>query len=162
MVLSNKDINDFCLSVCCTAHQKLVSARFMFDVFMATGLRFNDVSHCFACQIVGSNAVVQPSKRNNIRQIDLYSVPAHFVEFCAGIEKPIYRISYSSCVRDFAKCSPYHNVKVGGKSVLLHIFRHNYMKNLFESGKSLQDIATITGEKNITSVVSYVHSSIIV
>lgn len=162
MVLTNKDINDFCLSVCKNAHSKSVSARFMFDVLFATGLRYNDVSLCFSSNIVGSNAVVFPSKRNNSRLINLYSVPSPFLEFCSGLEQPIYRISYSTCVRDFCKCSPFKNITIGGKSVLLHIFRHNYMKKLFESGKTLQEIAVLTGEKNVSSVVSYVHSCLVI
>lgn len=129
-------------------------------VLYDTGLRYNDVLLCFNTYISGDSFIVLPSKSNNARVISLSSIPVIFQEFVKGYDSLYFRISYQSLIRSLSQCSSYSTLQIGKKSVLLHLFRHNYMKKLFLAGKSLSEIALITGEKHISSVNSYVFSSI--
>lgn len=162
MVLSNKEINDICFEIVTNSFSKLLVSRFYFEVLLGTGLRFNDVGHCFLAESDDTSFTIYPSKRNNTRTILFSDVSVYFSYFVRGIDTPLFRISYSSLLRDFQRSTPIQNIRIGEKQVLLHIFRHNYMKKLFDSGRSIQEIATITGEKHVSSASNYVLSHLVV
>jgi len=53
------------------------------------------------------------------------------------------------------------NLFVEGKQITTHLFRHNYVKRLFDSGLSVSEISSIIGERAEKNTLGYVHSRII-
>jgi hypothetical protein len=47
-----------------------------------------------------------------------------------------------------------------GKSITTHYFRHKLCKNMFASGKTIQEISAYIGEVNLNNVSGYVSSTI--
>ena len=48
-----------------------------------------------------------------------------------------------------------------GKSITTHYFRHKLCKNMFASGKTIQEISAYIGEVNLNNVSGYVSSTIL-
>lgn len=162
MVLSNAEIDKLCIEIVSNAFSKSLVSRFFFELLYMTGLRYNDVGLSFLCSHDEEFIYIFPSKRNNLRKIEISSIPVAFFDFCKGYDTPIYRIHYQTLIRNFTQCNPYTSLSIGSKEVVLHLFRHNYMKKLFDAGKSIAEIAVITGEKHVSSASNYVLSHIVI
>lgn len=161
-ILSTVEVDELCKSIIDNSISRKDFCSQFFKLLFSTGLRYNDVALSFSTYVSGDYFTVQPSKNNNPRIIPISSIDNIFFQFVSGVDCFYYRISYSTLCRSFVKNCPYGSISVGGKSLFLHLFRHNYMKQLFAKGESLQSIAVITGEKHIASVSNYVFSEIYV
>lgn len=160
MLLSNDDVDTVCNSIVINSFRKKLPCSHLFLLLYQTGLRFNDVALCFNSTHDENTFTIQPSKHNNLRTINFKDVNNSFISFVKGVDSFYYRQSYSSVIRFLKMCNPMSNLRINKKEIHTHIFRHNYMKKLFSSGHSISDICTITGEKQITSAVNYIFSSI--
>lgn len=160
MVLSALEIKQCCFDVVETSRLKKLPSTDFFIVMLLTGMRFNDVKLCFNVGSYVDSFKLQPSKNNALRTIATKELPDSFIAFLHGEQCYQYSISYSSILRYFRQCCKYPLISVANKILGVHLFRHNYMKQLFLSGKSVNEIALITGEKTITSAANYIFSSI--
>lgn len=159
-ILSNLEIDNLCCMLLANTGSCSYFYYHFFELLYSTGLRYNDVSLCFNSSYNDTSFILKPSKHNNPRSILFSDVSSSFCNFVRGIDNLLYRIPYASLIREFKRCLPVPSVFINDKSILLHLFRHNYMKKLFLSGNSLSTIAQITGEKHVVSVSNYVFSEI--
>jgi integrase len=150
----------YCQSVILTSKQKKQFSTAFFELLFVTGLRYNDVGLIKPEDIKGEQLIMQPSKFNNKRTFSIHELPKDFLYHLTYQPLALYSIPYSTILRDFQRSRPCIAKLSDGKDILLHIFRHNYMKRLFREGKTNQEIATITGEKHISSANCYIYSSI--
>lgn len=150
----------YCQSVLHTSKQKKQLSAAFFELLYATGLRYNDVSLIKPENIFNDEIIMQPSKFNAKRTIKLSSIPSDFHYHLTYQPLPFYSIPYSTVVRDFLRARPCIAKLSDGKDILMHIFRHNYMKKLFHQGLSNREIAIIMGEKYVSSANCYIYSSV--
>ena len=150
----------YCQSVLQSSKQKQQFSAAFFELLFVTGLRYNDVFLITPANVFNDEIIIQPSKFNAKRTIPRSSVPVDFHYHLTYPSLPFYSIPYSTIVRDFLRARPCIAKLSDGKDMLLHIFRHNYMKKLFQLGHSNQEIANVMGEKYISSANCYIYSSI--
>lgn len=160
MVLSASEIQKCCLDIVENSKLKKLPSTDYFTVLLLTGMRFNDVKLCYGIGCSDVSFQLKPSKNNAIRTMSIENLPLSFVAYLNGVNCFQYCISYSSLLRYFNQCSSYVSITTNKKELGLHLFRHNYMKQLFTSGKSINEVASITGEKTISSAANYIFSSI--
>lgn len=150
----------YCYEIVQNSKQRKQFSAAFFELLYVTGLRYNDVLLISSSSVVGDDIVLYPSKFNAKRTIPLLSVPSDFRYHLTYQQLPFYNIPYSTIVRDFRLARPCTARNTESKEMLLHIFRHNYMKKLFMQGLSNQEIANVMGEKHVSSANCYIYSSI--
>lgn len=154
------DIDSYCLAVLKNSKERRQFSASFFELLYCTGLRYNDVSLITNESVFTDKIVMFPSKFNAKREILLSSVPSDFQYHLLHQPLPFYSIPYSTIVRDFQRARPCVAKLSDGKDILMHIFRHNYMKKLFAQGKTSQEVAAIMGEKYVSSANCYIYSNI--
>lgn len=159
-ILSSSDINFFCVLTVQNAVKRKNVCQFIFAQMLVSGLRYNDLFKCFNSSISGNDFIINPSKGNNPRVLFSNEITTNFKPFCLGSPDPFFTIPYTSVLKSFYSCSPVRSVNYANKKIGLHIFRHNYFRILQSSGLSIPELALRTGEKNQSSVLSYISSEL--
>jgi hypothetical protein len=65
---------------------------------------------------------------------------------------------YSSKMLIFNSLFPRLHIK--NKQITTHLFRHNYVKKLFDQGQTIEEISSIIGEREPKNTLGYVYSQI--
>lgn len=160
-VFTTEEINQYCLlflETCTKAHPRYFP---LFDTLYRTGMRFEDCFTLLRWEILSEQKVaVATAKGSDIRILDGSEInPALLAAVAAG-NTQFFNFSYSTALRYFSLAFPQPNLKIGGKKVKTHIFRHNKARTLKASGLSDQEIQRYLGEKNLSSANAYIYSVI--
>jgi site-specific recombinase XerD len=160
-VFTTVEINDFCLyflETCTKAHPRYFP---LFDTLYRTGMRFEDCFSLVRWQILENSMVaVSTAKGSDIRLFGQSEINPSLLAAVTSGNLDFFNFSYSTALRYFSLAFPIPNLTIGGKRVKTHIFRHNKARTLKESGLSDIEIQKYLGEKNLSSAVSYIYSTI--
>lgn len=162
MVLSNTEIDNICrLIVERTGNYDLYSYM-VFETLYNTGLRINELIDYSRLELIDTNTVlIQTQKFSNPRIIHLSEFNITYIENFVNNNLRNFIRSYSYYSSKItAYNNEYPNLYVEGKKVTTHIFRHNYVKKLSDSGLSVTEISAIIGERDNKNTLGYIYSQI--
>jgi hypothetical protein len=110
---------------------------------------------------VGLDWILQPSKNNNPRIIAGSQLSTFFkAQLTAGIEFP-YPCSYGKLLYYFEQWYQYQPASIGLRSVDLYLFRHHFVKKLYNDGMSVSAITAYMGWINPLMADNYINSVIV-
>jgi len=101
-----------------------------------------------------------PSKNNNPRTIQEIDMTALLVYRIENDPMRDYMWGYQSLLYLFSKFYTYSSVTRGNRSIDLYLFRHHYVKKLFNDGMTITNITAHMGWINPQMAVNYVDSVI--
>lgn len=129
-----------------------------FDMLLRFGLRFNEI--CYEnWQIVDYQVYLHTRKNNNTRIFSIDEIPEYFIQ-AIDYQRHNYFFAYSTAYRFFERNIEYYFNSDKEHNLSLHIFRHNYCKELLKQGLSDEIVALKLGEKSVNSMYYYKNSII--
>jgi len=162
MVLTNLQIDQTCLSILERTEKFDLYSYMVFETLYNTGLRISELLEYSRIQLVDANtALVRTQKFSNPRIIHISSINLTYFENYVNnnLQNFIRSYSYYSS-KIIAFNNEYGNLFVEGKQITTHIFRHNFVKKLADSGLTVSEISTIIGERAEKNTLGYIHSKI--
>jgi site-specific recombinase XerD len=110
---------------------------------------------------VGPDWILTPSKNNNNRYISASQMSSYFIgQLISGNPKP-YPCSYGKFLYYFEQWYQYQPCSIGARSVDLYLFRHHFVKKLFNDGMSVPAITAYMGWINPLMADNYINSVIV-
>lgn len=159
--LTNQQLDKVCKSVIERLPQWYNYLSDYFNLLYNTGVRANEpLDRNIWEQISEDTVKLQPFKNNNTRLIPTSSLPLSFLQI---INNPLvgnYTINYSKANYIVYNIIGHYGIIIKNKESLLHLFRHNFVKKLVESGKSNEQIKSELGERTMKAALDYIDSKI--
>ena len=162
--LSNDEIKELCtLIVRRVTLRDSIYGAYMETMYL-TGLRVSEVTEYKRWRKISDNYYsVRLEKSNQERLIDENLLPVQFRLALVYEMKNHYYCYNRKLERLFRENSPYRYIKTGNRLINNHLFRHNFVKQLYwVQGLSVIDIMNITKHNSELSVYNYTNSKIIV
>ena len=133
----------------------------LFLAMSELGLRFSEAYELKRWEVVNNSLYkLRTAKKGEFRLISINDIPELFLlRLQANIDYAT-PYSYSTILRIFKKYYLVSNMKVGGKGIGTHIFRHIKAKDLYAKGYSVEDIQLYFGHIKVESTLTYINSSI--
>lgn len=132
-----------------------------YSVLYASGCRREELLDRSRWSLLANNVIsLLPMKGNNIRYFQVLDLPSTFVFYVANGGSYFSFLSSYKLVYYFKRFSPYPPLKVKGKVSVLHLFRHNYVRQKVVAGLSDSEIVTLMGWQN-ESVLQHYKESIV-
>ena len=130
-----------------------------FSVMYSTGVRAVEVANLERWEILTDDYVkLVTAKKNEDRLFEVKNIEPLFIKLVASQNSSIMSPSYTQLSYTFKKLFIYNEVYVGSKRSGLHLFRHNYAKQLVNKGYSTKEIQRKLGERKESSALSYISS----
>jgi site-specific recombinase XerD len=127
------------------------------------GLRVTEVTDVSNIDIVDNQFLLfPPLKRSNPRSIPIQNFSEKYISFVTG-DYPLYYHSYpKSLTRLMQNVKLSKNYFIGNKLVSTHLFRHRYIKYLYEIlGYDLYQIQNLIAHKSANTTNRYITSKIL-
>ena len=159
MNISYSEINEKCLKCIDVSFEMSdIDAYLYFALLYSSGLRASECINVSAwLRLANGDWLVPGHKKGNPKILGENRLPSLLIDFLD--ENPEFRFlgSISTYQRLFVERSGLHQSYVGQKRMLLHTFRHLYIKRRAVEGASLQDISTEIGNKKNTITMGYIN-----
>lgn len=161
-VLSNQEITEICESIVATSENHDLFLYSVFDTLNKTGLRCNEVLEFSRWNILSENLFqVTTEKKSNPRLFAADELNPLYSDLLKNDATILLTHNYKSIARKFKLFCPYTRLTAGSKQISTHLFRHNYVKKLFNKGQTIEQIANTIGEKDAKNILGYVNSQIL-
>lgn len=160
-ILSDEDIDVNCKHVVAQLSYQSPFIQNCMNVLYNCGCRASEsVNMLKWSELDNSNLKLVTLKYNYERTIEKAILPVTFVTLVLDPEKKEFYCSASNLRKTFEKLTLYPNARVLNKQISLHMFRHNFVKQLYSNGASVDEIEKILGLKSSDIVNNYLHSVI--
>lgn len=124
-----------------------------------TGLRFCEIFELDRWTYNADNNIIcNTAKDSNSRTFTSSDLTFPFVQSIINDTFLYNTCKYSTTILYFKRYFEFYNLKVGGKKILTHIFRHYKAKQLHEFGYSDVEIQNYIGEKSLSNAQNYINS----
>lgn len=159
--MSNQEINEYCLEILVRLGVQGFSYYGPnFETLYNFGFRGSELDLIPDWVVNQNDIVLCPTlKRGGIRRIQLDNMPTNLQNYLTEQPNSLLLPKYQTLEKTYQKISP-NILKCGNKNIGTHIFRHNKMKQMYASGRS---IAFITDYFKLSSeevVNNYINSII--
>jgi len=162
MILSNNDIDNCCKSIIAHSKSYDMYSYIIFDTLYKTGLRINELLDYSRVSIIDINSVlVQTQKFSNPRIIPISDFNSVYIAHLASgsLFNLIRSYSYYS-EKMLLYNSQFHKLFINKKRISTHLYRHNFVKRLFDNDYTIPQISTTIGERDDKNTLGYVYSQI--
>jgi len=131
-----------------------------FLVLSKLGLRFNELSISNISIVDSDQIKIKGSKGSKDRYFNLVDVPSVLMMNIRDNSLRPFLNSYTSAVRMFKFCLSQNKFFHQRKDLLLHSFRHYYVRKLMLNGANFDTIHDLLGEVNSKSTKHYIEAEI--
>jgi len=162
MNLSNNQLDSLLFSIVQRAQSVDLYSFILFETLYNTGLRINELIDYSRLSLIDVNTIlVTTQKFSNPRPINTsYFNSVYLSNFLSNNLIRFIR-SYSFYSTKFIEFNyEFSNLFVLSKAVTTHLFRHNYVKKLADSGFTVSEISALIGERSNTNTQRYIDSVI--
>lgn len=161
MILTTDQLNTECKtiidSLASNGYKRFEDVLYMLFQY---GFRANEVYRWRFWTIQPNNLIsFPPSKGCNPRVIPLDELPINIQSTITTSQLHFYLPKYDSLIYNFKQFTE-HTYRAGDKNISTHIFRHNRIKQMNETGYSIAQIKAFTGLKKDQTVRGYINSTI--
>jgi len=135
--------------------------REAFKLLRLTGCRIQEIFDIGRWSIIsGYQVSFQPQKGNNTRYITLDSNVDSFISAISGQYKPFLGRTYSQLQNLFQRINPYGKLYSGTKEITNYFFRYLYVRELWEDGLTVTEIANMMGYTSDQAVSNYLNADL--
>jgi len=162
MVLNDNDIDLFLIDLVNVSKDNNLYAYMIFESLYNTGLRINELIDYSRLSDIDTNTIlVTTQKFSNPRIISKSSLNSTYLSAFLNSKLAYYVRSYSFYSNYFINHLPtFKYIKTENKLISTHLFRHNYIKKLYNDGKTVSEISSIIGERSDANTFKYISSTI--
>lgn len=161
MVITPSMLDADCLAILTRAAQYQQDLFAVLRVLYYTGCREQEaLDRNRWVELPGSIYSLQPQKHNNVRLIPSSVLPKPFISWINAKGYPSSLSSANNLRRATRMFSAYPNATCGDKGISSHRWRHNRIKQLSISGKTVDEIKVIMGLTSSSIVSGYINSVI--
>jgi site-specific recombinase XerD len=133
-----------------------------YQVMRATGCRAVEAISPEMWQVVTPDVfALQPQKGNNIRIIPTVELPDLFTQVLLSDTDYVQSTTYQKLEYHLNRVIKKYDIRVGGKGVACHLYRHAYARGLKAGGASDNEIKQALGERRQSSADAYIYSQVI-
>lgn len=163
-ILSIEEVKSLCTQIVSAVTLKDSIYGSYMETMYITGLRVSEVTQYERWRKISDNYYcVRLEKSNQERIIDESILPVQFRLALVFEMKSHYYCYNRKLERLFRENSPYRYIKTGNRVINNHLFRHNYIKQLYwVQGMSVTEIMNVTKHNSELSVYNYTNSKIVV
>ena len=129
-----------------------------FYLLFNLGIRHNEL-YLQNWKLINNLYLLSCSKNSVTRAFAPSTLPAFF-KYAIEYQQYNYIYAYSTLYRYFEKKSIYQFITSEKHNLAMHIFRHNYIKKIFDKYTELDTILALTGEKSLSTINYCVNSEI--
>lgn len=160
--LSNEEIKEICRQIVVNVTLKDSIYGAYMDAMYRTGLRVSEVTDFNRWRKISDNYYsVRLEKSNQERLINENELPIQYRLALMYEMKNIYYCYNRKLERLFRENSPFRVMKTGNRQINNHLFRHNFVKQLYwVQGLKVTEIMNITKHNSELSVFNYTNSKI--
>jgi integrase len=160
-ILTNSQINDYCLQLITLAEGFDFYIHDLFLNLYYTGCRYQELYQInrWSTDIAG-NYTLDPLKGNNQRTFNGIPLTEYFTNHINNQTLPYQAARYTTTRRYLSRLSSLPFLKVGNKEISTHIFRHNRAKQMHEDEISDADIQLWFGENTLSAMRNYIYSEV--
>jgi len=162
-LLDLEDINNYC--------DEILNFNFPYATQLVEAVKLISLTGCRISEafdvsrwtlISGNDYSLQPQKGNNLRYITLGNDFTDFKAAIAGDYKPFLGQSIFQLSHIYDKCRTWLNFSVSGSKVTFYIFRYRYIKQLYNSGQTVSQIAAEMGYTSTSTPQAYLDAEVYV
>lgn len=125
------------------------------------GVRPTELHHINQWSRLSSTEIqLTPSKNNYNRYFNVTQLTPMLVDAIDNGVSPYYGILYGKALYFFEKWYTYEPVFVGARSIDLYLFRHHYVKKIYNDGMTVPQVTLHMGWVNPDMALNYINSVI--
>jgi hypothetical protein len=159
-LVSNKDLNEICIKVLDNIWAIKPDYHYFFDTLYRTGARAREPLIQFRWTPINETTIrLEPLKNNNFRIFNTVNLNPSFVDMVYNSNFRLDPGNYSMLVNYFLRAMPV-NLFLDNERTLFHIFRYNRVRQLSESGYSINEIKNEFGWSSPLMVEKYLYRPI--
>lgn len=160
-IISDEQLNNFLQEKLQMKYFFWLHELLPFQVMYATGCRAKESIQLQRWEILNELTVtLQPQKSNDIRIFNSADLPAAFISEISSPSGKLAELNYSKLNYRLSGVIDRYGLVIGNKDSSLHLFRHNYAKQLIISGSTNAQVKTKLGERTQKAADSYIYSVI--
>lgn len=159
--MSNEEINLYCLSILERLGVQGFSYYYTnFQTLYLFGFRASELDLIPDWSVNQNDVVSCPTlKRGGIRTLQLANLPQNLQNYLTDQPNELLLPRYQTIEKTYQVVSP-NVLTCGNKNIGSHIFRHNKMKQMYQSGRSLAFITNYFKLSSEEIVSNYINSTI--
>lgn len=162
MILTPFDIDSILLQIMEDSEKHDIYSFMLFQSLYNTGLRVNELIEYSRLQLIDTNTLlVTTQKFSNPRTLNVNLFNTTYLQAFQSNTLHNFIRSYSYYNSQFiTRLKYYKNLRISGKQVTTHLFRHNYIKKMYLNGFDCNQISAIIGERVLKNTQGYIDSVI--
>ena len=162
--LSNEEIKQLCESIVAKVKKKDALYGAYMDTMLLLGLRVSEVTEVERWRKISEDHYsVRLQKSNQERIVNINELSSLYNQCLLQEMKGSWYCYNRKLERLFRENSPYRYIKTGNRKINNHLFRHNFVKQLYwVQGLTVTEIMNITKHNSELSVFNYTNSKILV
>lgn len=161
VILTVEQIKNECETITfkLSSYDQLLHA--LFQLMLNTGVRTVEAVNSGLWQLIDPTTVkLTTAKFGDTRLIQTSDIPPLYLSYITA-SQPVNRIySTDNLRKHFNQFTSFPTLMCEHKQISCHLYRHNFIKQLYAQGYSIEEIAIILGHVNPTSTAGYVNSVI--
>lgn len=161
VIISNLELQVFCQAVIDNYEGIDPYAQAYYQLMFDTGLRVSEVAESNRWTVIDpNNYQVLIAKNNALRLIDKNLVPDLLRPYYdSGVGSDIY--TYSALNWSAGKVFPFIRPIQNVRRSICHLYRYNYCRTLFDSGKTVEEIKEIIKHYSLAVTQEYVFDTLV-
>lgn len=154
-IVNNYQLNEICLQCIDRMHQVKFDYLYYFELLYQTGARAREPLMPELWSYENELTIsLQPLKNNGLRIFNTELLPPNFVDMVQEGSFLLTKGNYSMLRSYFLQAMPL-NLYLDEERTLLHTFRYNRVRQMYESGQTIQDIKYAFGWHSYSMVEKY-------
>lgn len=161
-LIDEMELTNIIDNICARSSEKIpYSGEVVLYLLRHFGFRINEVEKLHLWSDLGNNNyAVQTSKKGGIRIVTPLQ-HNDIIQQSILKRKQLENLPTRGMLEKYLQiCNNYNNLRIGSKDCVLHIFRHNRIKELLRLGMTKNDVKTLFALQNIETVNTYANSEI--
>ena len=131
-------------------------------IMYQTGCRAKESIDPSKWEVFGTDTIIlHPQKGNDSRLFLRTDLPAQLLQIIDNNPTYFDPITYRKLEYAINQLIYHCGIHIDGKDTVCHLFRHNYVKKLLDTGHTAEQIKTKLGERTMKATESYINSQVI-
>jgi hypothetical protein len=159
MILSNTEVDNVCEWIINNCPAYIERYKEIMQVMYSTGCRVSEAVLRSSWTFTSTETwTLKPNKESWERAFEVSSLPQNWVTHFQDVTDVIHLVNYRKFQYQINNMTRQFELKSGVKSINSHIFRHNYIRTLSDSGLTPTQVQQQIGHKSLSSTQGYLNA----
>ncbi len=161
MVLNNSTVDNLCEWLIANCPAYLDRYKEIMEVMYSTGCRVSEAVLRSSWTFTSATTwTLKPNKESWERPFQVSALPQDWKTHFEDVTDIIHQINYRKFQYQINLMTRQFELRSGEKSINSHIFRHNYIRTLSDSGLTPEQVQQQIGHKSLSSTQGYLNAVI--